>query len=114
MAETKQYIAQSQEQGSVQISENVIATIVSHAVKEVEGVAGLGNATKRAWGKGMKITISQDDELSIECYIIVYFGQSVFDIAKAVQVAIRNAVQEVTGITPNAVNVNVSGIIRKA
>lgn len=114
MADTKQYISQSQEQGSVQISENVIATIVSHAVKDVDGVAGLGNAPKKAWGKGMKILISQEDELSIECYVIVYFGHSVFDVAKSVQIAIRDAVHEITGVMPKAVNVNVSGIIRKA
>ena len=114
MAETKQYITQKQEKGNVLISEDVIATIVSHAVGEVEGVAGLGSVPKRAWGKGLKITISQDDQLSIECNVIVYYGQSVFDVAKAVQVAVGNAIQSMTGVKVSTVNVNVSGIIRKA
>ena len=114
MAETKQYITQKQEKGNVLISEDVIATIVSRAVGEVEGVAGLGSVPKRAWGKGLKITISQDDQLSIECNVIVYYGQSVFDVAKAVQVAVGNAIQSMTGVKVSTVNVNVSGIIRKA
>lgn len=112
MADNKQYISQSQENGTVHISEDVIATIVSNAMKDVEGVAGLAATPKRTWRKGTKISISQDDQLTIECYVIVYFGQSVYNVAKAVQVAVRDAVHETTGIQPKAVNVNISGIIK--
>ena len=38
MAENKQYITKVQDNGSVMISEDVIGTIVDHAVHEVEGV----------------------------------------------------------------------------
>ena len=113
MAENKQYINQTMENGNVMISEDVIATIVAHAVGEVEGVAGLSNASIKSRGKSMRITISQEDELSIECNIIVIYGQSVFDAAKAVQTAIGNAVLAMTGITVKAINVNVIGIVRK-
>ena len=41
MAENKQYITQIQDNGTVMISEDVIAAIVAHTVNEVEGVAGL-------------------------------------------------------------------------
>ena len=41
MAENKQYITQMQDNGAVLISEDVIMTIVAHAVEEVEGVVGL-------------------------------------------------------------------------
>ena len=41
MAENKQYITQNQANGAVMISEDVIATIVSHAIVEVDGVVGL-------------------------------------------------------------------------
>ena len=39
MAEFKQYITQIQENGNVMISEDVVASIVEHALVEVEGVA---------------------------------------------------------------------------
>ena len=64
MAEYKQYITQIQENGSVMISEDVVATIVAHALSEVEGVGSLGIkpgvsiadfANKKNWGKGLKI-----------------------------------------------------------
>ena len=111
MADHKEYINQTLENGNVMISEDVIETIVAHAVGEVEGVAGLSNAKSR--GKSMKITISQDDELSIECNIIVIYGQSVFDAAKAVQAAVTGAVKAMTGIEVKSINVNVTGIIRQ-
>ena len=44
MAENKQYITQIQENGSVMISEDVISTIVAHAVAEVEGIVTIGKS----------------------------------------------------------------------
>ena len=41
MAENKQYVTIQSENGSVMISEDVIATIVSHAIGEVDGICGL-------------------------------------------------------------------------
>ena len=118
MADTKQYITQKQDNGNVMISEDVIASIVAHAVKDVDGVAGLSVKpgvdviAKKGWGKGIKITINQQDELSIDCYILVEYGRPVVSIATAAQEAITTAVESVAGVTASSVNVNVSGIVR--
>ena len=122
MADTKQYIEQTQENGTVMISEDVIATIVSQAISEVDGVIGLSAKPgadiaeiigKKNWGKGMKITISAEDEVTIDCNVMVAYGQSVVTVAAAVQDAIRNAVESMAGVKINAVNVNVCGIVRQ-
>lgn len=113
MAENKQYITHNQENGSVMISEDVISTIVSRAVEEVEGVAGFSNANKKNWGKGLKVSIGEADQLGIECNINVVYGQSVVAVASAVQDAVSAALLSMTGIKVTAVNVNVCGIIRK-
>ena len=122
MAENKQYITQVQENGSVMISEDVIATIVAHAACEVEGVVGLSVKTgadiaeligKKNWGKGVKIVISEDNKLSIECNITINYGQSVVTVAKAAQDAICSAVESMTGVEILNVNVNVCGIVRQ-
>ena len=122
MAENKQYITQLLENGSVIISEDVIGTIVAHAVGEVEGVAGLSAKPgadiaellgKKNWGKGMKIVISEDDEVAIDCNVVVAYGQSVVTVAANVQEAVRNAVESMTGVKIEAVNVNVCGIVRQ-
>ena len=122
MAESKQYITQLQDNGSVQISQDVIAEIVAHAAGEVEGVVGLSAKPgadivdligKKNRGKGLKITISENNTLSIECNITVNYGQNVIDIAKAAQTAIMHALESMAGIEINAVNVNVCGIVRQ-
>ena len=115
MAEYKQYITQIQEGGNVMISEDVVATIVEHTLTEVEGVVKGGTEVvgKKHWGKGLRITIADDNSLNIGCNIIVAFGQSVVDIAKAVQEAVTGAVESVTGVTVKEVHVNVCGIAKK-
>ena len=122
MAENKQYITQIQENGCLMISEDVIATIVAHAVNEVDGVVSLNtkpNADiveligKKSWGKGLKITIGQNDALTVDCNITVSYGQSVVAVAKAVQEAVSNALTSMAGVTIAAINVNVCGIVRQ-
>lgn len=122
MAENKTYITQTQENGSVMISEDVIATIVAQAVSDVEGVVSLSSKPgadiaemigKKNWGKGMKITIGAEDELYIDSNVIVAYGQSVVSVAKAVQEAVTGALESMTGVTVASVNVNVCGIARQ-
>ena len=115
MAENKQYITQIQENGNVMISEDVVATIVEHTLTEVEGVVkgGAEVVGKKSWGKGIRIAIAEDNSLTIGCNIVVAYGESVMDVAKAVQSAVTNAVESVTGVTVADVNVNVCGIVRQ-
>ena len=122
MAENKQYITQAQERGNVLISEDVIATIIENAIKDVEGVVGLSVKPgadiadmigKKAWGKGIKIAISDDNALSVDCNVNIGYGQSVVSVAKSVQDAVTGALESATGVNVSAVNINVCGIIRQ-
>lgn len=117
MSDSKQYITQNQNVGKLMISQNVISEIVFNAVKDVNGVAGLsiksGTEIKRKWSKGIKIVIGDQDELYIDCNVIINYGESVVTIAKSVQKAVFSALDAMTNITIAAVNVNVCGIVRK-
>ena len=120
MAENKQYITQAQENGTVMISEDVIATIVTHAVVDVDGVIGLdikpGSDIAELIGKkgkGVKITIAEDNALTVDCNVTVYYGQSVVDVAKAAQLAVTNAITAMAGVEISAVNINVCAIARQ-
>lgn len=115
MADSKQYITQIQENGNVMISEDVIATIVEHALTEVDGVVKGGSEVvgKKSWGKGIRISIAEDNTLTLGCNIVVSYGESVIKVAQAAQDTITNAVESVTGVTVADVNINVCGIVRK-
>ena len=121
MADSKQYIVQDQENGAVMISEDVLSTIVAQAISEVEGVIGLSAKPgadiaemigKKHWGKGVKIEI-EDNKLTVDCNIIVAFGQNVVTVAAAAQEAMRNALESMANVKLAAVNVNVCGIVRQ-
>ena len=105
MADNKQYITQNQDNGAVMISEEVIATIVSNAVSDVEGVVSIGTAKNNLERKLLN--------KGIECNIVVTYGSSVIAVAKAAQEAAASAVEAMTGIKPVAINVNVAGILRQ-
>lgn len=122
MADNKQYITQVQDNGRVMISEAVISTIVFQSLNDIEGYVGLSAKPgsdivelvgKKNWGKGIKVTISESDELSIECNVIISYGHSVVTVATAIQEAIVAALQSMTGVTVVSVNVNVCGIVRQ-
>lgn len=118
VSESKNYIKKEQEGGSVQISEEVIAAITASAVKDVEGVYGLngnlGNDIASIFGvknpgKGVKMVMTENN-VAVECNVIVKYGQNIVEIAKAVQTNVAKALEEMTGIHVDLVNVNVCGI----
>ena len=110
-----EYITQAQENGNVLISEDVIAAIVENTLTEVDGVVKGGSEVvgKKSWGKGVRISVAEDNSLTLGCNIIVNYGESVINVAKNVQEAITTAVESVTGVTVTDVHVNVCGIVRK-
>ncbi len=118
MSENKDYLSAIQENGSIHISEEVIASIAALAASEVEGVCGLSAnfgsdiaelLGKKNLGRGVKITIS-GDTVAIDCYVVALFGYSVIDIAKNVQERVTTAVESMTGATVSGVNVDICGI----
>ena len=104
MAENKGYMTLSDEQGSIHISEEVIAAIAVGAVREVEGVSGMmGNlgtsvadlvtnkkgAQKNA--KGVKIEMTETG-LVLDIYLTVAYGHAIPEVAENAQKAVASAV----------------------
>lgn len=118
MGENKDYLSMVKENGSVHISEEVIASIAALAANEVDGVCGLSAnfgsdlaelLGKKNLGKGVKLSFN-DDTISIDCYVVALYGYSVVDIAKNVQDKVMTAVESTTGHKVRSVNVEICGI----
>lgn len=122
MAENKGYMTLSDEQGSIHISEEVIAAIAVGAVWEVEGVSGMmGNlgtsvadlvtnkkgAQKNA--KGVKIEMAETG-LVLDIYLTVAYGHAIPEVAENAQKAVASAVSAMTGCTVETVNIHVGGV----
>lgn len=112
------YISCYEKNGSINISEEVVASIVKTAVTELEGVGGLSNTSGaelveligiKSLGKGVKIRFV-DGKVIVDAIINVTYGCNIVDIARNVQDKIFNVVQTATGINDIEVNVHVSGV----
>jgi len=112
------YISYKAENGSINISEEVISTMVRNAVTEVEGVAGLSNTAGgelaeliglKTISKGIKVQIVEDT-IKVDAIILVRYGCNIVNVAREVQTNVTEAVQAITGIDKAEVNVHVSGV----
>ena len=115
MAENN-YWSSEDDQGVIRISEEVVASIAAIAVTETEGVSGLCSSLdiaellgKRNLSKGIKITFVENN-VTIETGIMVQYGMSVLQVAKAVQNNVKTAVESMSGLQVPEVNVRVCGI----
>ena len=122
MAESKEYMTLPEENGSINISEEVIAAIAVGAVREVEGVSGMmtnlggsvtdlvtnkKNAQKGA--KGVRIDMT-GSALVLDLYLTVQYGHAIPEVAENAQKAVASAIEAMTGCTVSAVNIHVGGV----
>jgi uncharacterized alkaline shock family protein YloU len=118
MSESKDYYINREESGSINISEDVLASISALAAVEVEGVTGLNAPTgvdlaellgKKNLTKGVKIQIV-GQTVVIDLFINIKYGYKIPEVSGKLQNAVVSAVESMTGLSVEAVNVHVSGV----
>lgn len=116
MADNKEYLIHQETMGTIQISEDVVASIATSAALETEGVGGLLSANlpdfmtgKKMTGKGVRVEMVED-AIVVHLFIMIRYGFAVADVAGKVQGAVFSALQDMTGFGVKAVNVHVGGI----
>lgn len=116
MGDNKEYLTHPEENGSINISEEVVAAIAAGAACEVDGVSGMlsggGNVSdlmKKNPARGVKLDCT-DDAIALDLYLTVQYGHPIPEVAQNVQKAVSSTVAATTGFTVSAVNVHVGGI----
>ena len=109
-----EYFTRAEENGSINIAEDVVAAIVSSAVKEVEGVGAMSqNVTEQLSGKksvrGVRVE-REDESVVVDLFLMARYGFTIPEVAQKVQEAVTDAVGGMTGFPVKAVNVHVGGI----
>lgn len=107
------------ENEGIQISNDVIAVISGVAVSEVPGVAGMAGgfaggisevfSGKKNLAKGIKVDATET-EAKIDVNIIVEYGTRIPDVAFEIQNRVKKAVENMTGLKVEEVNVHVQGV----
>ena len=117
----KGYFKQSDEKGSINISEEVITVIAATTAVDVEGVHGLfishGKEITHVNGrkglhKGVRVS-NDNNKVNIDVYIVAKMGYSVNELGADVQKAVVSAIEAAAGIKVNEINVHICGVALK-
>ena len=112
MGESKEYMTLPEENGSINISEDVVVAIASEAIGAMMTTM-TEQLTEQFMGKkparGIRMDI-QDGEITLDVYLTVKYGFAIPETAAKVQDAVMSAVETMTGFSVRAVNVHVGGI----
>ncbi|MDD4098278.1 MAG: Asp23/Gls24 family envelope stress response protein [Lentisphaeria bacterium] len=110
-------INSDEENGYIQISNNVIAAIVRKYTLGVEGVVrfasqsimdGLADIlSRRSYERSIAIDL-QETGAEITLTLILQFGAIIPEVSQAVQTIVREKVKELTGYEVTKVNVNIA------
>lgn len=106
--------------GNIDISNEVIATVVGGATTEIFGIVGMASKNqirdnlneilkRDNYSKG--VVIRQEDEgIAVDVYIIVGYGTKISEVCRNVQDKVKYNLDSMLGITAESVNVIVQGV----
>ena len=110
----------SKENGYIHYSDEVLAKIVGLSTMECYGVVGMvsKNATEGFWelmrvenlSKGVKLTLTEDEKLNIELFVMVEYGTKISVIANNIIQKVRYNVENFTGLKVSSITVNVQAV----
>jgi len=105
--------------GSLKISRDVIASIAGCTATEIEGVAALAPLTsgltsgwvfKARSSRPVAVGLN-DDVASIDINVDLASGARIPEVSSKIQQAVKDAVQNMTGVAVTKVNVHVAGLV---
>ncbi|WP_028595753.1 Asp23/Gls24 family envelope stress response protein [Paenibacillus assamensis] len=109
------------QEGNIRISDDVVATIAGLAALETPGIAAMSGGLSEGWAKrlsgknvqkGVSVEVGQL-ETAIDLRIVVLYGMPIHEVCRQLQLTVREAVQNMTGLTVVEVNIKVEGVAFK-
>lgn len=104
--------------GEVRIADDVVAIIAGLAATEVDGVDSMaGNVTNelvsmlgmKNLSKGVKVEVTEE-HVSVNMSLNIKYGYSIPNVCELVQEKVKNAIENMTGLTVLEVNIKIAGV----
>ena len=104
--------------GEVKIADEVVTVIAGLAATDVDGVASMeGNITNelvsrlgvKNLSKGVKVEVTEE-HVSVNMALNLKYGYSIPDVCEKVQEKVKNAIENMTGLTVLDVNIKIAGV----
>lgn len=103
---------------SIQIANDVIASIAGLAAAEVEGIAGMSGGLgggisemlgKRGPAKGVRLEVD-GNHVGLDLYVVIRYGCKIPEIAGQLQERVKVQIENMTGLAVSHVNIHVQGV----
>lgn len=106
--------------GTIEISNDVIATVVGGAVTDVFGIVGMASKNqikdnfteilrKENYARGVVIR-QEENGIAVDVYTIVSYGTKISEVSRNVQEKVKYSLETLLGVKANSVNVYVQGV----
>ncbi|PWG00910.1 Asp23/Gls24 family envelope stress response protein [Levilactobacillus bambusae] len=106
--------------GMIDITNDVIATVVGGAATDNYGVVGMASKNQLRdnfneilgrdnYSRGVVVR-QENNDISVDVYIIVSYGTKISEVSRNVQSKVKYNLQNMLGVTANSVNVIVQGV----
>jgi uncharacterized alkaline shock family protein YloU len=106
--------------GNIDISNDVIATVVGSKVVECYGIVGMASKQqvrdgiaeilgRENYAKGIVIH-SANDSINVDMYVIVSYGIKISEVASNVQATVKYTLEQSLKVKINAINIHVQGL----
>jgi uncharacterized alkaline shock family protein YloU len=120
---TGQSMTLASPQGTTTVADTVVQKIAGLATREINGVYALGGGASRAFGalreripgatasaaQGVAVEVGET-QAAVDLQILVEYGVSIADLAKAVRRNVITAIERMTGLEVVEVNIHVSDV----
>lgn len=107
------------EKGIVKISDEVVGVIAGLAAEEVKGIVAMSSGIvggfteilsgKKNFSKGVRVNLAEDNS-SIDLFVVVEYGIKIHEVARKVQLNVKEAVESMTGLEVKEVNIFVQNV----
>ena len=110
-------MAVSEDFGEIKINNEVVGTVAGLAAMEVEGISGMGGKFslgemlgRKDADKGVTVVI-EGNRATISVEVKVEYGVNMYEAAHKLQKCVKDAVEQMTGLVVDKVNVIIKGIV---
>ncbi|AKP65891.1 MULTISPECIES: Asp23/Gls24 family envelope stress response protein [Lactobacillaceae] len=106
--------------GTIDITNEVIATVVGGAATDNYGVVGMASKNqirdnvndilrRENYARGVVVR-QEENGVAIDVYVIVSYGTKISEVSRNVQSKVKYNLETMLGVTANSVNVIVQGV----
>lgn len=106
--------------GTIEISNEVIATVVGGAATDVFGIVGMASKNqikdniteilrKENYARGVVVR-QEENGIAVDVYTIVSYGTKISEVSRNVQEKVKYNLETMLGVVANSVNVFVQGV----